>query len=208
MSWKSASGLAHGLRRRAVWGWLFTYSHLVPPFATWYRTFHNKNIFSGRQRSANRGWMEEPKERLNTHKNGYEHLNAHVENFFDYKMDDGRWREGEAILCRPYRAFLSMDFNPGRRSRTRLPWADIHRPFRPVGKIISPANQRCWRAIECGARVGGLRRMPQKPWNFLRHFAPYCGIVRLFAGLWEIFFSLASRKSMASEDVTLGGGEA
>ena len=46
--------------------------------------------------------------------------------------------------------------------------------------------------------------MLQKGVRFLRHFAPFCGIVRLFAGVWENFFQQWPRYALVR---TGGGGQ-
>jgi hypothetical protein len=65
---------------------LFTYSHSFPPFATWYRGFQNKDIFWGGTGRLARGWLEEPKNRLNTLKYICVHLDTRAENFFEHEI--------------------------------------------------------------------------------------------------------------------------
>jgi hypothetical protein len=79
------TGALQGLRHRAAWRWLFTYSHLVPSFATWYRAFYKKNIFRGLSRRLARGWREEPKNHLKTPANTW----IHVRKTFLFNMKSG-----------------------------------------------------------------------------------------------------------------------
>jgi len=182
--WRSPKPAARGWGLRG----LGEAVHLLPPFATWYRAFNNKNIFRSVSGRLAKGWPEEPKDRLNTHKYICVHLDTHAKNFFDMKRTMEDDREAKQPCVAPSGLVDKLPLTQGDARGLAKPWAEIQWPYRPE-KDKRPTQERDGlrpsRRAGCPAGQAGRPDQPGIGYIFTIALARGFSLVRVGKPFWK-----------------------